>query len=150
MEESPVIVDYTTFDRHSVLISDGLPHAVYVHPCVTRGVLHDRHRCAPGCGIGHGSLPRESQPTAFLPGAIVPSQRTPVDCTLTPYMGRGSNETGTCRPFKPPSTLFDVLDVKCMGQFEDSERVHLGKSNISRGKGTVVRGGRDLAARRGK
>ena len=153
MEESPVIVDFTTFDRRSVTIVDGLPHAtVYVHPCVSRGVLHDCHRFAPGCGIGHGSLPRESQPTAFLPGAIVQSQRTPNDCISTPYMGHGSNQTGTCRPFQPPATLFKaaVHDVKCMGQFENSERVHLGNSNISRGKGTVVRGGRDLAARRGK
>ena len=150
MEESPVFVDYTASDRHSVIILDGLPHAVHVNPCVTRGVLHDRHRSVPGCGIGHGSLPQERQPTAFLPGAIVPSQRTPVDYTVTPYMGRGFNETGTCRPSEPPSTSFDIRDVRCMGQFEDPERVVPGKSRISRGKGTVVRGGRDVAARRGK
>ena len=152
MEESPVFVDYTAFDRHSVIISDGLPHAVYVHPCVTRGVLHDRHRFAPGCGIGHGSLPQEGQSTAFLPGAIVPSQRTPLDSTVRPRMGLDFNDTGTCRPFEPSATLFKIAvnEVKSMGQFEDPERVVPGKSCISRGKGTVVRNGRDVAARRGK
>ena len=159
MDKSPVIVDFTTFDRRLVTIVNGLPHVtVHVQPCVNRGVLHDCHRFAPGCGIGHGSLPRESHPTVFLPGAIVQSQRTPNDCVLTPPMGHGLNQTGTCRPSRPPATLFNAVhDVMwCMGQFENSEEplerpvTRLGNSNISRGKGTVVRGGRDLVARRGK
>ena len=152
MEDSPVFVDYTASDRPSVTILDGLFHPVYLDPCVARGVMHDRHRGVPGCGIGHGSLPQEGQSTAFLPGAIVPSQRTPLDSTVRPRMGLDFNDTGTCRPFEPSATLFKIAvnEVKSMGQFEDPERVVPGKSRISRGKGTVVRNGRDVAARRGK
>ena len=59
MAEPPIIVDFKTFDRRSVTIVDGIPYVTLpVQPRVNRGVISDCERFAPGCGIGHGSLPQ--------------------------------------------------------------------------------------------
>ena len=159
MAEPPIIVDFKTFDRRSVTIVDGLPYVTLtVQPRVNRGVISDCERFAPGCGIGHGSLPQEGHASAFLPGAFVQSQKTPYDAEQTPPMGHGLDQTGTCRPSRPLATLFNAVhDVMwSMGQFKDFEEpierppTRLGHSKKSRGKGTVVRGGRESTVRRGK
>ena len=106
MAEPPVIVDFKTFDRQLVTMIDGLPYmTLSVQPCGNRGVVADRGRFAPGCGVGHGSLPQEGHASAFLPGVSLQTQKTPTDSERISPMGCGLDHSGSCHPSKPPGNV---------------------------------------------